>query len=132
MLLKTIKKMADKDLKINPSKLNDISLDVPFLHNKYYKILVNEKIKYKKLEIEFNKLYRDKWEFYSTKYKLTLEKREIPIYMKGDKDIIEKEEVMIIAKEKITYLEAIISNINKISFNISNAIKFLEWTHGSG
>lgn len=132
MLLKEIKKMADKDLRINKSKIDSISLDVPFLHNKYYKILIQEKLKQRRNENEFNSLYRKKWKYYSTEYKLTLEKREIPIYVKGDKEIIELEEKTFLLKEKILYLEAIISNINRMSFNIKNAIDFLKWTHGSG
>jgi len=130
MKLEEIQKMADVDLKVDRNALDVISTDVPYLHNKYYKILTKERLTLKALEFEYNKVYRVKWKYYTTKYTFVLEKREVPTYINGDDEIIEHQKKLEIAKEKIKYLEAIIDNINKISFNIRNAIEWQKFLNG--
>lgn len=122
--------MADKDLTINRSQLHEISLDVPFLHNKYYKLLTEARLKLKLLEAGYNKVYKEKYKFYSVDYHTLLDRKEIPIYIDAEASIIDSRNKVDLQKEKIKYVEAIIDNINRISFNVRNAIDFIKFTQG--
>ncbi|NDG32076.1 hypothetical protein EB118_18620, partial [bacterium] len=64
MKLEDIQLLWDKDSKINPTDLAAESLRVPDLHNKYYKIYTNERLLLSKWELEFKKLYKEKYEYY--------------------------------------------------------------------
>jgi len=130
MTLDEIQKMSDRDLKVHSTKLYKISMDVPNLHNKYYKLFSKERLSFKKLEGEYDQLFREKYHYYMIDYQYTLDKKEVLIYIAGDVNIIKKKNQMEFSKEKLRALEGIIDNINRISFNIRNAIEFLKWTHG--
>jgi len=130
MKLKDIQAMADKDLKISQDQLHEISMDVPYLHNKYYKHLSEARLALKLIEAGYNKLYKEKYNYFSVDYSILLDRKEIPIYIAADPDIVQADNKVFLQKEKIKYLEAIIDNISRISFNVRNAIEFIKFTHG--
>jgi hypothetical protein len=65
MDLKQIREIAEKDLPIDETCLDKESLNVPRLHNKYLNILHDEKLVLQKYRIEFRKLQKLKWEYYT-------------------------------------------------------------------
>ena len=129
-----------KDMIIDKTQLDVESLAIPSKFNKYYKILMVEKVTFRKLESEYNVLYRRLWEYYSGKadaqtyrdrpFSIKLLKVDLPMYINSDAGIIAKSQILELQREKIKYLEQVLSVINNRSFQISNAINFLKFTNG--
>lgn len=130
MKLEEIQQLVDKDLKIESTQLHAISIDAPLLHNKYYKLLSRERLALKKIESDVASIIKEKHNYYAFNYQFTLDKKEVKSYIDGDEEVVKKVNLLELQKEKIKYLEAVIDNINRISFNIKNAIDFLKFTHG--
>lgn len=143
MKLEDIQILWDKDSKINPADLATESLRVPDLHNKYYKIYTNERLLLSKWELEFKKLYKEKYEYYMgimdegelrvngwEPFALKVLKADLPIYMEADQDIINISQKLSLQKEKINFLEALIKNLNNRGFLIKNAIDWNKFTNG--
>ena len=65
--LEEIKKMVEKDMKIDPSALDSESLNTPQIHNKYLSILLDEKLIFKRYESTLKVLRKNKWLYYSGK-----------------------------------------------------------------
>lgn len=143
MKLEDIQILWDKDSKINPVDLATESLRVPDLHNKYYKIYTNERLLLSKWELEFKKLYKEKYEYYMgimdegelrvngwEPFTLKVLKADLPIYMEADQDITNFSHKLSLQKEKINFLEALIKNLNNRGFLIKNAIDWNKFTNG--
>ena len=118
MKLEDIQILWDKDSKINPVDLATESLRVPDLHNKYYKIYTNERLLLSKWELEFKKLYKEKYEYYMgimdegelrvngwEPFTLKVLKADLPIYMEADQDITNFSHKLSLQKEKINFLK---------------------------
>jgi len=143
MKLEDIQLLWDKDSKINPSDLASESLRIPDLHNKYYKIFMNERLLLSKWEFEFKKLYKEKYEYYMgimdegdlkangwNPFSLKVLKADLPIYMEADQDITNISHKLSLQKEKINFLESLIKNLNNRGFLIKNAIDWNKFTNG--
>ena len=61
MNLKDIQSEAQKDLKLDLGNLTVLSLRVPLLHNKYYKILLMELAIQRKIKRHYDMIYRNRW-----------------------------------------------------------------------
>ena len=57
-------------------------------------------------------------------------KTEVPIYMKGDEDIIKSQAVLDLYDKIESTLKEILNNINNRSFQIKNAIDWLRYSRG--
>ena len=57
-------------------------------------------------------------------------KTEVPIYMKGDEDIIRSQAVLDLYDKIESTLKEILNNINNRSFQIKNAIDWLRYSRG--
>ena len=143
MKLEDIQLLWDKDSKINPSDLAAESLRVPDLHNKYYKIYINERLMLSKWESELKKLYKEKYEYYMgimdegdlkangwEPFALKVLKADLPIYMEADVDLTNMTQRSSLQKEKVSFLEAVIKNLNNRGFLIKNAIDWNKFTNG--
>ena len=140
--LEQIQTLWDKDSLLELDRLTDHSLQISQLHNRYYKILINEKIRLKTLENNLNQLRLEKYEMYlhgATKEHVAkgwdiphnrILKSDIEVYLQGDKQMIEVSNKIMIQSEKVKFLEAIISVLNRRSFDIRNAIEFEKFKHG--
>lgn len=133
-----------KDTKIDQTDLAAESVKIPSLHNKYVKILFNEKLRLRKLEADFKVLKREKYEFYSQGpsketedkgWKLpprgVILKTDVPMYLDSDEDIISLSLKIGYSKEKIDLLEEIIKSINNRGYNIRSAIDWHKFTMGN-
>jgi len=143
MKIEEIHELWTADSEIDKTALDDESLKISKLHNKYYNIYINEKLILRKFEHEFKKLKLDKYEFYTqgpneesnTKgWKLPAKgmilKADIPMYMEADNDIVNMSLKIGFQQEKIEYLESIIKVIINRNFNIKAAIDFIKFTNG--
>ena len=65
--LETILEMWKKDSEIKDLSLDESSRDSAKLHGKYLELLSVNRLKLKKLELEFKVLLKDKWSHYNGK-----------------------------------------------------------------
>lgn len=143
MKIEDIVEMWTSDTKIDSTELASESLKIPALHNKYYRVFLEERLRLKKMESEMKSLKLDKYEFYTlgpTKEshekgwqlpaKGIILKQDIPMYMDADKDIIEMNLKVAYQNEKVELLETIIKSISNRNFIIKNAIDWNRFVMG--
>lgn len=140
MKIEEISKLWEEDSKIDITNLHLESINIPSLHNKYYKFYISEKVRLKKYKADYNKLKFDKYEFYTLgpneeTEKLGWElpprgrilKGEVERYLEADQDIINLTLKIGICEEKIEYLKSIIQLISNRTFQCKNALDFLKF-----
>ena len=98
MDLEQLQDLAEKDLKINDTELDLESLKTPQLHNKYLKHLNNFKLLLSKANVDYYKMKKDKWEYYTGKepqhvyaekpFNLKILKTDIDKYMDADPELV--------------------------------------------
>lgn len=133
----------EKDADIDKTDLANEALKIPKLHHKYYRLLVTEKSRLKKLESEYKKLRLEKTEFFTqghddetrTKgWKLPAKgiiiKSDIPMYLDADQDLIDVSLQIGIQQEKVEFLESIIKTLNNRGYIIKTAVDFIRFTMG--
>ena len=93
-----------------------------------------EKIFLNYLQVEYKKLYREKWEYYSGKaekpFQLKLLKTDLHIYLDSDDKLCELKEKIDTQKQKVSYVESVIKSLETRSFHITNAINWRKFTAG--
>lgn len=134
----------EKDSKIDPTELGSESIRIPELHNKYFKIFSNERLILRKYEAEMKSLKLEKYEFYTqgpTKESQEkgwympargmILKQEMPMYMEGDRELIDMSLKIGYQQEKIELLESIIKSLTNRGFQIKAAIDWHRFTMGA-
>ena len=86
-------------------------------------------------------LYRQKWEYYGGKadpevYKqnpldLKILKQDVPIYLDGDKELIESQHTVEYHKAMVDHAEKMCKMLNNRGFQIKNAIDWKRFMEGS-
>lgn len=141
--LESIISLWEQDCVISRDNLDDESLKVSKLHQKYHTIYTNERLVLRDLEFKLKTLRLEKFEFYTQgPTKETVQKGwQLPpigkilkadanTYVDADKDIIDLSLRIGIQHEKIELLESIIKMIMNRGFAIKNAIDFMKWQSG--
>ena len=141
MDLEQLQELADKDLKINDTELDLESLKTPQLHNKYLKHLTKFKLLLTRSQDNFNRIKREKWEYYTGKsdpavyqlkpFNLKILKADVQQYIESDEEWIK-------ANQKVKYLETIVDFLDRTlrqitnrTFTIKNAIDWRKFTSGA-
>lgn len=132
------------DSEIDVTELANESIKIAKLHQKYYEYLIKEKLLFKKNESDLKLLRLEKYEFYTQGHneetlkkgwelpsKGMVIKSEIPIYLEGDKDIINLNLKISYQQEKIDLLQSIIKSLNNRGYNIKSAIDWIKFTSGA-
>lgn len=143
MNIDQIKAQADIDTIINPSNLDEESIKIPQVHNKYLCMLMDEKIVLEALESKLKLLRRDKWLYYSGKmseeelkqkgwkpFDLNILKQEIDRFIDSDIDVINLSNKVFVQKEKVNYIESVIKIISNKIWNIRANIDWIKFTQG--
>jgi hypothetical protein len=139
----------DKDSKIDRTELGRESLEIPKLHNKYYRIYINEKMKLIKQEANLKQLMAHRHDFYSGNIdnetlndlgwreewekigRRTILKADIPRYLESDELIVNQQLKIAAQKEKVGLLDSIIKSLVNRGFNIKAAIDFAKFQSGA-
>ena len=123
-----------QDCPIDDTTLDKESVKIPTLHGKYLELHSREKIFLNYLQVEYKKLYREKWEYYSGKaekpLQLKLLKTDLHIYLDSDDKLCELKEKIDTQKQKVSYVESVIKSLETRSFHITNAINWRKFTAG--
>ena len=145
MKLSEIQDEWDKDSKIDQLDLNGESIKISRLHSKYLRILTDSKLQLRKAESDYLRLARLKAKY----YKGEMSKEELdelswtqylgPKLLKADvNSMIETDDDIIRILDKIEYLKTVVYQVEQIikslasrSFDIKNAITWMQYTQGS-
>lgn len=143
MKLDDINTMWSDDCKIDPLDLAKASLDTPVLHAKYTRLLSQERLILRKLEVELKSLKQSKYEFYTMGHtKETKElgwelppkgmilKSEAQVYVDTDKDVVDATLKVAYQLEKVDTLVEYIKAINNRQWIIRNAIEWNKFQAG--
>lgn len=143
MKIDDILSLWEKDSKIDRQELGEEALKISVLHNKYYKIFINEKLALKKYEIELKQLKLEKFEFYTqgpTQEQAAkgwalpsigrIVRSDVDRYIEADKDIVNLTLKVAVQHEKIDLLESIIRTLRDRNFNIRAAIEWSKFQMG--
>jgi len=144
MNLSEIKSMVEEDMVIDDTELDIESIRTPQLHNKYLNLFHDEKLILVKMEEEYKKLYKVKWEYFTGKideetlneygwepFQLNILKADIDKYLDADTDLSILRMKVSFSKEKVGYLESVVKIINNRQWNIRSAIDWRKFVSGA-
>lgn len=140
MNLDAIREIIKVDSIIDINHLDDESLRIPILHQKYYDMYINERRIFGEMEFEYKKLLRFKFEYYLGKspdhvyqekpFSLRVQKQDLDLYVESDEDIQNQKRKVDLQKMKCDLLQEMIKTINNRGFLIRDAIEFLKFKMG--
>jgi|APSaa5957512493_1039668.scaffolds.fasta_scaffold00133_30 hypothetical protein len=119
---------GEKDVCIDQSKIDLVSINIPLLSSKWLRYLNKEKIKLKKYTQERDTIRRDRYSYYAgygeSYFKYALQKTEIKEYLNADEDLQEIEMILELQQVIVDYLKDVISILNVSGYKIKN---FIDW-----
>jgi len=135
--------MVEEDMIIDDTELDIESVKTPQLHNKYLNLYHDERLIFVKIEEEYKKLYKIKWEYYTGKidegtlkkynwepFQLNILKVDIDKYLEADTDLSILRMKVSFTKEKVNYLESVVKIVNNRQWNIRSAIDWRKFVSG--
>lgn len=144
MKLEDIFSEWENDSNIDITELGEESLKISKLHHKYFRILSNERMQYKKLDAELKMLKLEKHEFYTQgPTKETMEKgwqlpavgkilrSDVNNYIDSDRDIVNLSLKIGVQLEKMDLLESIIKVIINRGYNLKVALDWEKFKMGA-
>ena len=130
-----------QDCPIDDTTLDKESVKIPTLHGKYLELHSREKIFLNYLEVEYKKLYREKWEYYTGKadesvyrekpFDLKVLKSDVHIYINSDDEMQRADQKVAYLNTVAKYLEQILRGLNNRTFLIKNMIEWKKFTSGA-
>ena len=143
MNIQDIYESWEQDSVFERDQLSEESIKVPQLHSKYMKILSQERMRSKVADHDYTKLYKIKHEYYRGDIDMeTLKqyswepfnpkelRQDLDMYIDQDEDIITSRQKMDLQKEKVSFLEGVIQQINTRGFQIKNVIDWEKFKAG--
>lgn len=144
MELQKLFDMWDQDAVIDRNNLGNESLAIPRLHAKYWRILVEERLRMRKLEADLKQLEALKYDWaMGVLPREELEQRgwqpnprkmlraEADKYVESDPEVIRLTLLISAQKEKIEFLLDVIKTVANRTFQVKNAIEFAKYQAGS-
>jgi hypothetical protein len=118
-----------KDGEIDQTNISRAVTDIPKLHNKYFKMYVDEGLHLKRLKAEYKILWKIKGEYYRGELDdeelkqhgwkpqaLRILKSDVPSYLEADSEVVKKSLLIGLQEEKVAYLESIVKHISNRNF----------------
>ena len=131
MELDEIMKMWEEDSHIDDKDLDNESLNIPNVHQKYLNIYSKEKRKMSDLKTHWKILFQQRWEVVISKngkapeHNIRVSKTELERHYVAADEILQKAEKIMNEQEgKVEYLKSVLSMIEIRSFHINNAISW--------
>ena len=126
MELDEIMKMWEEDSRIDDKDLDNESLNIPNVHQKYLNIYSKEKRKMSDLKTHWKILFQQRWEVVISKngkapeHNIRLSKTELERHYVAADEILQKAEKIMNEQEgKVEYLKSVLSMIENRSFHIN-------------
>ena len=140
MDLPTIQEMWKKDSVIDKIMLDEASLKIPQLHQKYLVLLNEFNLLRKKKRQDLKRMEHKKWMYYSGKapaedyeaepFNHKVMKSDVPAWVSVDKQVNDIEMKLEYYNEVCDTLQEILRQVNQLSYNIKNAIQWRTFTNG--
>jgi len=140
--LEDIQGMWKRDSVIDDVMLDNASLKIPQLHQKYLTLHSEFKLLTKKKSQELKRLHHNKWLYYSGKaspevyedapFPHKVIKSDIQNWVGVDKEVNRIEMQLEYYYEIVDVLSEILKQIHQMSFNIKNAISWRSFVNGGG
>ena len=139
MELDEIMKMWEEDSRIDDKDLDNESLNIPNVHQKYLNIYSKEKRKMSDLKTHWKILFQQRWEVVISKngkapdHNIRISKTELERHYVAADGVLQKAEKIMNEQEgKVEYLKSVLSMIENRSFHINNAISWRKFVAGLG
>ena len=139
MTIDEIMTMWENDSHIDDTDLDNESLKIPNLHQKYLNIYSKEKRKLADLKTHWKVLFQQRWEVVISKsgkapeHNIRLSKTELEkYYVAADEPLQKAEKILNEQEAKVEYLSKVLSIIENRSFHINNAITWRKFVAGLG
>jgi hypothetical protein len=139
MELEKIMSMWEEDAHIDDKDLDNESLNIPNVHQKYLDIYSKEKRIIRDLETRWKVVFQERWEAVISKngkapeHNIRISKTELERhYVAADGALQKAEYIMNEQKSKVEYLKSVLSMIENRSFHINNAINWRKFVAGLG
>lgn len=144
MKIEEIVEEWSKDSEIDPTEIGSEALKIPKLHSKYLNILIQERLRLRKLESEMKVLKKDKYEMYTmgpTKEQKDMGwelpprgkaiiKQDVAYYMESDKEMINLSLKIGMQQEKVEMLDSIIRSIMSRGYQLKTALDHQKFVMG--
>lgn len=135
-----IEQMWKEDSIIDPDNLHQEAIRIPQLHGKYHEILNNLFILKKQKELEYRKLNKEKFLYYSGKadpevYKenplhYVIIKTDVNRYIESDDEVNKIKNMLDYYTHMMKYVEDILKQIHNRSFQIRDSLEFSKFVAG--
>ena len=142
-LIDDIWNMWHDDCPLDELILDTESLNIPKLHSKYSRFLMDENRHLSKMRETHKVLERDKYEYYQGKMcqedledrgweplQIKILRTDIPRYLHGDTDVVRHLIQISEQAEKVSLLKSILQEINHRGFRIKSAIDWKKFING--
>lgn len=144
MTIEELYEMWANDSEIDQTNVSGESANIPKLHNKYFKIYVDEGLRLKKQKADYKLLVKLKGEYYRGELDiaelqqygwepqpLKILRADIPTYIEADKDVINSSLKIGLQEEKVKYLESIIKMISNRGFQLKTIVDWERFRTGA-
>ena len=139
MKIEDIMEMWGEDSHIDDKDLDNESLKIPNLHQKYLDIYPKEKRRLSDLKTHWKVVFQQRWEVVISKngkgpdHNIRISKSELEkYYVAADESLQKAEKILNEQEEKVNYLKSVLSMIENRSFHINNAINWRKFVAGLG
>ena len=141
MDLEKIQEMWERDSKVDDVLLDQASLKIPQLHQKYLTLHNEFSLLSKKATQELKKLQHLKWLYYSGKaapedyaepFPYKVMKSDIQNWIGVDDDIMKVEMKIEYYNVMLRYIDEILKQITNRTYQIKNSIEFMRFSSGLG
>ena len=144
MKIEEIYELWAKDSEIDQTNVSSESANIPKLHNKYFRIYMEEGMKLKQFRAKYKQLKLLKEQYYKGELDITelqehgwepqplkILRQDIGTYIEADKDIIDLSLKIGMQEEKVNYLEAIIKMISNRGFQLKTIVDWERFRTGA-
>lgn len=144
MKIEDIYEMWAKDSEIDQTNVSGESANIPKLHNKYFRVYMEEGMKLKQLRAKYKQLKLLKEQYYRGELDhtelqehgwqpqpLKILRQDIGTYIDADQDIINLSLKIGMIEEKVNYLEAIIKMISNRGFQLKTIVDWERFRTGA-
>jgi len=129
--LNILKKKAGFDLTITEKNALQKTLEIPNLYSFYLSYFIKESMDLKKMKVNLEKLYGEKFKYYREDYSRELNKGEIEFYIDADKEYHERNQEYQFQELVCKYLEEITQRMKSLSFDLKNYVDLRLFLGGS-
>lgn len=110
--------------------ISGYSVRLGLLRAKWARYLYQEESVLNETQQELNTIYSEKYMFYNYDYEYSVDKKDIPILIKGNPDYKAAEKVLKTQEQKVKFINEVLSALNSQSFYLNTAMKHILWQSG--